>query len=274
MSCPPSYEPDRGGDVVTSAAGAAERVAGSDALSSVDGLCSVCGTWGTFVRAGRSIRETFGCPACRATMRYRHQASVLLALYAEAGSTSLKELVLEPAFRTLAVYEPGLIGPFREHLAQLPNYTVSYFWPDVPPGTDHDGVRCEDLQALTFPDDRFDLVITSDIFEHVRRPYEAFAEIGRVLRPGGRHVFTIPMHWPLPDQSVMRVDTTTDLDVHLLPERRHGSPTDPEGSLVYTDFGTDLADRLAEIGFELTIVPGLQSNMTLVAQRAAPRRAT
>jgi hypothetical protein len=35
----------------------------------------------------------------------------------------------------------------------------------------------EDLEALTFPDESFDLVITQDVFEHVLRPAKAFAEI-------------------------------------------------------------------------------------------------
>lgn len=240
---------------------------GHSGWDSVEGTCTICGSAGTFRQEGRSIRETYRCPTCQASLRYRHQACVLLSLYARSGSRTLEELVRERDFRSLAVYEPGLIGPFRRYFATLPDYTTSYFWPDVPRGALREGVRCEDLQALTFPDDQFDLVITSDIFEHVRRPYEAFAEIDRVLRPGGRHVFTIPMRWPLPDRSVTRVDTASEQDVHTLPPVRHGSPTDPEGSLVYTDFGTDLVDRLDEMGVRVQIVPGLQSNVTLVAGR-------
>jgi SAM-dependent methyltransferase len=37
----------------------------------------------------------------------------------------------------------------------------------------------------TIPDESFDLVISSDVFEHLDRPWLAAAEIGRILKPGG-----------------------------------------------------------------------------------------
>ena len=40
---------------------------------------------------------------------------------------------------------------------------------------------------------RFDLVLTSETLEHVPDPRLALRETLRVLRPGGRHVFTVPL---------------------------------------------------------------------------------
>ena len=77
----------------------------------------------------------------------------------------------------MKIYEPGTRGPFR-------------------PGAIHEGPRCEDLQALTFADESFDLVVTSEVFDNLRNPALGFAEVLRVLRPGGRHVFTVPMTTP------------------------------------------------------------------------------
>jgi SAM-dependent methyltransferase len=37
----------------------------------------------------------------------------------------------------------------------------------------------------TIPDDSFDIVVSSDVFEHIDRPWLAAAEIGRILKPGG-----------------------------------------------------------------------------------------
>jgi SAM-dependent methyltransferase len=233
----------------------------------VEGACSVCGEWGRFVHGERPIRESYPCPACGATLRYRHQAGVLLSLYAREGSRCLRELAGEQAFSALAIYEPGIIGPFRRLFAGLPSYTTSYYWPDVAPGELHEGVRCEDLHALTFAGESFDLVISSDIFEHVRRPLLAFAEVRRVLRPGGRHVFTVPLKWPVTERTVPRVDVGGPEDVHLLPPVYHGSPRDPQGSLVYNDFGTDLVQTLAALGLATRIVEGLMHNVTFVSVR-------
>lgn len=232
------------------------------------GRCAICGRRSTFERSEAPIRETCRCRACGASLRYRHQAAVLLGLYGDRFD-SLADLVEDASFRALDVYEPGLIGAFRALLGSLPGYTQSYYWPGILPGEVHDGVRCENLQALTFPDCAFDLLITSDVFEHVRDPWAAFREIFRVLRPGGRHVFTVPFQWPLPSTSVHRVDTSGPEDIHLMPPVYHGSPVDPSGSLVYTDFGLDLPERLRQIGFRSAVHHGYRNNVTIVSTRPA-----
>src|SRR4051794_30840957 len=152
------------------------------------GRCGVCGHEGEYVVTGAPTRESHECAGCRASLRYRLQAAAIAATYGHPEA-SLAELVTARPFSSFALYEPGTIGPFRRVLRDLRGYVNSYFWPDVPLGEERDGVRCEDLRALTFGDAAFDLVISSDILEHVRGPMEAFAEIHRVLRPGGVHVF-------------------------------------------------------------------------------------
>lgn len=230
-------------------------------------ICSVCGEWSWFEQQHRSIREGFPCEHCAATLRYRHQARVIVHEFSLHDSDSLKELVTEPEFVLLRLYEPGIIGPFRKLFRATPRYVQSYYWPDVAPGSSHEGVRCENLQALTFEDHSIDLVITSDIFEHIRDPWLAFEELHRVLVPGGKHIFTVPMTWPPQRETTPRVDVSTREDEPLLPPRYHSSPTDPRGSLVYNDFGLDIIDRLAEIGFETDLYHGLQYNLTFCATK-------
>src|SRR3546814_11483257 len=55
-------------------------------------------------------------------------------------------------------------------------------------------VRLEAMnaEAMTFPDDSFDLVFGSGIIHHLDID-RAFGEIARVLRPGGRAVFIEPL---------------------------------------------------------------------------------
>jgi SAM-dependent methyltransferase len=54
------------------------------------------------------------------------------------------------------------------------------------------GVQRADVCALPFRDASFDLVLATDVLEHVRDEARALAEIHRVLRPGGALVATVP----------------------------------------------------------------------------------
>lgn len=51
-------------------------------------------------------------------------------------------------------------------------------------------------EALPFEDSAFDVVIATQVFEHLRHPEVAMKEAVRVLRPGGRLVITVPGVWP------------------------------------------------------------------------------
>jgi SAM-dependent methyltransferase len=233
------------------------------------GWCAICGHVGEFVAGEAPTRETHTCQFCSGSLRYRAQANAIASTLGRPDS-SLADLIREPGVRELAIFEPGIVGPFRRLLPPMANYVNSYFWPDVALGDERDGVRCEDLRQLTFPDGSFDLVISSDIFEHVRGPEDGFREIFRVLKPGGHHVFTVPMEWPYASTSVTRVDYSGPADVHLLPPVYHRSPHDPQGSLVHTDFGMDLPERLRELGFQTTTHHGYRNVVTFCARKPVP----
>jgi SAM-dependent methyltransferase len=49
-----------------------------------------------------------------------------------------------------------------------------------------------DPYRIPYPDDWFDLVVSNQVFEHVQNPEEAFAEIARVLKPGGLSLHMFP----------------------------------------------------------------------------------
>ena len=216
--------------------------------------CSVCGHTGYLCRQEdiASIRENYRCTVCKASLRYREQARLIIDHFSREDSEHLAELVNETAFRNLQIYEPGLIGPFRKILDSLPGYHSSYFWNDVKPGEFREGVQCQNLMNLTYEDDIFDLVLSSDIFEHVRKPYIGLREIDRVFKLGGYHIFSIPVQNPMPSKTVFRVDTRGASDVFILAPHYHSAPMGGR-SLVYTDFGADMVQILANDGIDLQI---------------------
>ncbi len=166
-------------------------------------------------------------------------AAVLLELYG-AQVASIAALVDEERFASLLVAELNMVGRMHPFLAKHPGLTFAEY-PE------------EDVHALSYADASFDLVLTSDTLEHVADPMSGFAELRRVLRPGGRHVFTVPV-----DPARARTHSRDGL-----PAQHHGRGGGPYAlvsrkadMLAYTEFGADLPDLLDAVGFE-TIVHGV-----------------
>lgn len=63
------------------------------------------------------------------------------------------------------------------------------------PGGEAIAVR-GDAHRLPFPDGAFDLVIVSEVLEHIPDDRSAIAEANRVLRSGGTLAVTVPRWWP------------------------------------------------------------------------------
>ena len=108
---------------------------------------------------------------------------------------SLEELVGEAQFRSLSVAEINQCAQLHYMLADLPGIHYSEY------GSTDPGVPSEDAMNLSYANGSFDLVLTSDTLEHVPDCERALAEIRRVLKPRGMHIFTIPVVW---DQAVTR----------------------------------------------------------------------
>lgn len=213
--------------------------------------CAACGSL-RLIRTSdqRNIRESFACGDCFALARCEALAQVILMRYARHGETSLLELF--PHVPDLRVHELGFVGGIAESLNGFPNYSMSEYFPGVALGEmGPGGVRCEDVTALTFADSSFDIVISQDVMEHVPDPLSGFTEIARVLKPGGSHFFTIPQDRGA-EHSVTRALRGPNGIEHILPPAYHGDPVRPEGALVFTDYGRDLPELIAQAGLILT----------------------
>lgn len=193
------------------------------------GYCPVCRRQTLFVATGTWLRDQYLCLWCRSIPRQRALTKILARLF--------------PDFRQLAIHESSPCGPASDKLAsECSGYVPTQFFPGIQPGEVKDGFRNENLEKMTFPDNSFDLTITQDVMEHVLNPDRAFAEIARTLKPGGAHVFTVPLY-ARPETKVRAVATETGIG-YLDSKEFHGNPVDAAGSLVVREWGLDLTDYI------------------------------
>ncbi len=154
-----------------------------------------------------------------------------------------------PGFRRDKVYELSSRGPLFQFLRrEVPDLTFSEYFDDLPPGELRNGVQCQDIHRLTFPAASFDLVTSTEVFEHVADDRRGFAEIRRVLRPGGAFVFTVPIEDA--ERTVERARLVDGEVRHLLAPAYHDDRIRGRNAvLVYRDYGRDITGRLREAGF-------------------------
>jgi len=156
----------------------------------------------------------------------------------------------------LEVLELDPASPLRGLLQGARRYTRSFYSPGVEPGAaGPQGARCEDITRLTFPDASLDLIVSSDVLEHVPDLEAAFAETGRVLRPGGLHLFTVP-----PRERTRRRPADE-------PEY-HSDPLDPTGILAVWDIGPDAPATFDRPDLKLEVAAGPQGVDRRVVWRA------
>lgn len=212
------------------------------------GYCAVCGVSGLMVSYDPidfpCKRNAFICQKCGSVGRNRHVAHAVLGEFRDRLDCSSLS-TLAPAFGGNI-----WIGCVKEAVSMSlgvhPNVFRSEFIDGVAHGEMHDGVQCQDIQATTFDDNFFDLIISEDVLEHVPDPGKAFSEIRRILRPGGKHVFTIPIDWSA-EKSYQRAAIVDGELVHIHEPEVHGDPFRKEGVLAYYTFGRDVVDALCSI---------------------------
>jgi 2-polyprenyl-3-methyl-5-hydroxy-6-metoxy-1,4-benzoquinol methylase/glycosyltransferase involved in cell wall biosynthesis len=193
-------------------------------------------------------KESMFCGHCGASLRIRRLAAVLIQTFAELkgiSSKSIVELIQNHEFRRLKIAEINACGVLHSYLKDHPNLYYSEWVSHAKAGEVHDGVRSEDLQQLTYPDNYFDIILTSETLEHVPDPDRAWREISRTLKGGGFHIFTIPIV-PWQRETIKRARVVGGRREDLLEPAYH-SPWGREDVFVYTDFGMDVIEKLNEI---------------------------
>lgn len=192
------------------------------------GYCHCCRSSVTFRSENDWLRDNYFCLECRSIPRNRHLRLVLDTKFA--------------GWENADVHECSPVHDFTARYAK--RYTRSVYEPEVTPGTMCSGSRCENIETMTYPDESFDLFLTEDILEHVFRPDRAIAEIMRVLRPGGAHVFTAPKHkWITHTRQCAQLIGD---EINYLYEPQYHMAADGGRSLVTWEYGYDFELLLSE----------------------------
>lgn len=188
----------------------------------------------------KNLLEGMSCSSCGLNGRMRLCLQVIeeeLLAQPVAHAAILERVT--PLFPHVAHRIPGLIG-------------CEFIAPALPGGSLHDvhgtRVRHENFMALSFADSSLDLLLHFDVLEHVPDATVALQNAYRVLKPGGRTLFSCPFYHNLPHNLVRAVMEDGELK-HLLPPCYHGNPMSGSGSLVYIHPTWDIMDTLTSIGF-------------------------
>lgn len=234
------------------------------------GYCASCGSLNIFVHAfeqkaalaefieGWSLsdnfkkqlleRENYMCIYCLANYRQRvHAETVLFVLNLARTGKLIAKLKSDTSFK---IYETAAYSVFKnDALRNMVNYVVSEYFDDRPFGTCVNGIRNENLEQLTFPDNSFDVLINSDVLEHVSDLNKALSEIKRVLKPGGFHVFTLPVDYELPKTTERAVLVDGKIK-HIMKPVMHGDTIRGSGILAFRDFGKNVLEYMSRAGLE------------------------
>ena len=137
----------------------------------------------------------------------------------------------------LSAHLARVLGPTR--------YKPTQYHPTIPCGEalPIPGNVALDLEKQScIPDGSFDLVITQDVFEHIYDAAAAFAEIERTLKPGGMHIFTVPVTSKMNATFEAATRASDGSVIMHAPPEVHGNPMSGDGSLLTHQWGFDIVD--------------------------------
>lgn len=184
------------------------------------------------------------CVRCSANERYELLSTHIREKYGTALS-GMEVLELDPN------------SPLRHQLIHARKYVRTFYEPKTQKGSVRaDGTVCEDITALTFANESFDLIVSSDVLEHVSDLRKAFSESRRVLRPGKVHIFTVPPR----AGTRRRAQEEGGKIIYLEPPEYHRDPLSAEGALTFWDLGPDLGEVFGsdQLSFHFAFDPRVQ----------------
>lgn len=217
----------------------------------VPGYCVVCGAQQSFMVS--SMYSPGNYPDGRAIPNWREHMNCKCGFTNRLRATlHVMQQEIAPS-RTDQIYLTEQVTPLFQWFSDRYEsvHGSEYLGPQHKGGEIINGIRHEDIQDLSFPDESFDRIISLEVLEHVPFPERAFAELRRCLRDGGSVLLTAPFA-ANDAYDVIRAKLTDTGEIeHLMEPEFHGNPVDPEGgALCFRYFGWSMIDQLKEAGFK------------------------
>lgn len=172
---------------------------------------------------GGGYRKTYKCPYCGAIDRERWLFYVL-EKYTDISSISGRVLHFAPE------------GAIETYIRR--NEHVDYYSGDIVQGK---AMHVTDITDIPYKDSMFDYVISNHILEHIEDEGKAVSEIKRVLKRGGKWIFSFPV--------CKDIKTYEDKEI-VLPEQRLKAYGQKDHVRLY---GYDFAKRFEQYGLKLDI---------------------
>ncbi|MGA2912006.1 MAG: class I SAM-dependent methyltransferase [Methanoregula sp.] len=209
-------------------------------------ICNICGNEIdlTKINLAPELRESIICPNCGSISRDR-----MMIYGLQYGLATMIPISKMKTDKSLKVLETSGSRGHPPYLSKLFDYYNIWYDPLVLKSGYYDKRKHGDLQELNFDDNFFDIILCSDVFEHVRLPQKAFSEVFRVLKKGGILVLQVPF-LGLDKHNVQFVEPVGDKDIFLSTPQYHDAHT-----LVYQLFGgLDLIPTLSCTGFHVNFI--------------------
>jgi SAM-dependent methyltransferase len=222
--------------------------------------CAVCGStefafkevlWPELVRAWDlsekeaayiNRQQGLHCTACGNNLRMIGLADAILRSAGFRGT--LAKWCESPA--PLRILEINTAGFLTSFLRRMPGHRLVEY-------------PAFDMMKLDIEADSQDLVVHSDSLEHVPDPVKGLSECRRVLRQGGRCIFTVPVV----------VDRMSRSRAGLPPSYHGDAAIAAEDQLVHTEFGADTWQYVLRAGFGSCEIVALEypAGLTFIATK-------
>ena len=89
-----------------------------------------------------------------------------------------------------------LFDAYKSHVTE----NICVDWDNTLHKNDYLDYACDLTQPLPFRDAEFDTIILSDVLEHMPEPQQLWAEMARILRPGGKVLVSVPFYYWIHEQ--------------------------------------------------------------------------
>ena len=186
-----------------------------------------------------NLRESRFCSICGSSTRIRFLATAIMRRFRFKDVDSFKRWTQKADEHELKIAEINSCGSLHTYLKELPNLKYSEFTTKnniIKLIRKIRGTPYEDIQALTYKNDSFDLVIHTEVLEHIPNPSKALKECRRILKKNGSCIFSIPII--MNRRTVQRMAVKNNQTIGLKSPSYHGTAK-REDYIVWWEFGRD-----------------------------------